>query len=412
MSEPTVTEDLPESVREAQERFDAGMGADGDASPYPMLAELRGKAAVHPGWPEMGIFENAGDGQPIFAAYTFDAVKAVFTDNKTFSTRCYEAIVRPLQGPTILELDEPEHQVYRKLHEYAFARPSMRRWEAELVVPLVERTISRLQNVKRADLVAEVLMPIPVRVIAALLGLPEADVPEFHRLGIDLLGFRADMDRALQASAQLREYFVGILADRRREPRDDMVTVLAEAEVDGVRLSDEQIFGFLRNLLPAGAETTSRSTASLAFGLLTHTDQLDAVRADRSLMPQAIEEGIRWETPLLNFIRETTCDTELGGVKIPAGATMAVNLGSANHDETRWNDPERFDIFRKRKPHIGFGHGTHVCIGMHLARLESTIIFNTLFDRLPGLRLDPDAPDPYIAGMYFRSPPRLQVVWD
>lgn len=182
MSEPTVTEDLPESVREAQERFDAGMGADGDTSPYPMLAELRGKAAVHPGWPEMGIFENAGDGQPIFAAYTFDAVKAVFTDNKTFSTRCYEAIVRPLQGPTILELDEPEHQVYRKLHEYAFARPSMRRWEAELVVPLVERTISRLQNAKRADLVAEVFMPIPVRVIAALLGLPEADVPEFHRL--------------------------------------------------------------------------------------------------------------------------------------------------------------------------------------------------------------------------------------
>ena len=412
MSEPTVTEDLPESVREAQERFDAGMGADGDASPYPMLAELRRKAAVHPGWPEMGIFENAGDGQPIFAAYTFDAVKAVFTDNKTFSTRCYEAIVRPLQGPTILELDEPEHQVYRKLHEYAFARPSMRRWEAELVVPLVERTISRLQNAKRADLVAEVFMPIPVRVIAALLGLPEADVPEFHRLGIDLLGFRADMDRALQASAQLREYFVGILADRRREPRNDMVTVLAEAEVDGVRLSDEQIFGFLRNLLPAGAETTSRSTASLAFGLLTHTDQLDAVRADRSLMPQAIEEGIRWETPLLNFIRETTCDTELGGVKIPAGATMAVNLGSANHDEARWNDPERLDIFRERKPHIGFGHGAHVCIGMHLARLESTIIFNTLFDRLPGLRLDPDAPDPYIAGMYFRSPPRLQVVWD
>ena len=412
MSEPTVTEDLPDSVREAQEHFDAGMGADSDASPYPMLAELRGKAAVHPGWPEMGIFENAGDGQPIFAAYTFDAVKAVFTDNKTFSTRCYEAIVRPLQGPTILELDEPEHQVYRKLHEYAFARPSMRRWEAELVVPLVERTISRLQNAKRADLVAEVFMPIPVRVIAALLGLPEADVPEFHRLGIDLLGFRADMARALQASAQLREYFVGILADRRRDPRDDMVTVLAEAEVDGVRLSDEQIFGFLRNLLPAGAETTSRSTASLAFGLLTHTDQLDAVRADRSLMPQAIEEGIRWETPLLNFIRETTCDTELGGVKIPAGATMAVNLGSANHDETRWNDPERFDIFRKRKPHIGFGHGTHVCIGMHLARLESTIIFNTLFDRLPGLRLDPGAPDPYIAGMYFRSPPRLQVVWD
>ena len=412
MTEPTVTQDIPDSVREAQEHFDAGMGADGNASPYPMLRELRAKGAVHPGWPEMGVWENADDGQQIFAAYSFDAVKAVFTDNKTFSTRCYEAIVRPLQGPTILELDEPEHQVYRKLHEYAFARPSMRRWEAELVVPLVERTVARLQEKKRADLVAEVFMPIPVRVIAVLLGLPAADVPEFHRLGIDLLGFRADMDRALQASAQLREYFVGILADRRREPRDDMVSVLAEAEVDGVRLSDEQVYGFLRNLLPAGAETTSRSTANLAFGLLTHPDQLDAVRADRGLLPQAIEEGIRWETPLLNFMRETTCDTELGGVEIPAGSTMAVNLGSANHDETRWENPEQFDIFRDRKPHIGFGHGAHVCIGMHLARLESTVIFNTLFDRLAGLRLDPDAPEPYVAGMYFRSPPRLDVVWD
>jgi cytochrome P450 len=412
VTEPTVTDDIPDSVRKAQEHFDAGMGADGNASPYPMLRELRAKGAVHPGWPEMGIFENAGDAQQIFAAYTFDAVKAVFTDNQTFSTRCYEAIVRPLQGPTILELDEPEHQVYRKLHEYAFARPSMRRWEAELVVPLVERTVARLQENKRADLVAEVFMPIPVRVIAALLGLPAADVGEFHRLGIDLLGFRADMDRALQASAQLREYFVGILADRRREPRDDMVSVLAEAEVGGVRLSDEQVYGFLRNLLPAGAETTSRSTANLAFGLLSHPDQLDALRADRGLLPQAIEEGIRWETPLLNFMRETTCDTELGGVQIPAGSTMAVNLGSANHDETRWENPEQFDIFRERKAHIGFGHGAHVCIGMHLARLESTVIFDTLFDRLPGFRLDPDAPVPYVAGMYFRSPPRLDVVWD
>ena len=150
-------------------------------------------------------------------------------------------------------------------------------------------------------------------------------------------------------------------------------------------MSDEQIYGFMRNLLPAGAETTSRSTASLAFGLLTHPDQLAAVVADRGLLPQAIEEGIRWETPLLNFMRETTRDVEFYGVKIPEGSTVSVNLGSANHDDARWDDPERFDIFRERKPHIGFGHGAHVCLGMHLARLESTMIFNTLFDKLPGL---------------------------
>jgi cytochrome P450 len=416
MPDPMVTDQLTQGVKDAQAKFDAGMGADGDASPYPMLAQLRAKAAVHAGWPEMSIFENPAEGQQIFSAYTFDAVKAVFTDNKTFSTRCYEAIVRPLQGPTILEMQEPEHQVYRKLHEYAFARPSMRRWEAELVRPLVERTVdrlvARLRDARRADLVESVFMPIPVRVIAALIGLPEADIGEFHRLAIDLLGFHSDMDNALRASAQLREYFVGILADRRRTPRDDMVSVLAAAEIDGVRMSDEQIYGFMRNLLPAGAETTSRSTANLAFGLLTHPDQLAAVQADRSLLPQTIEEGIRWETPLLNFMRETTCDVEFFGMQIPAGSTMTVNLGSANHDEARWANPERFDIFRERKPHIGFGHGAHVCLGMHLARLESTIIFNTLMDRLPGLRLDPDAPAAYVAGMYFRSPQHLRVVWD
>lgn len=412
MTEPPTTGELAQGVKDAQAKFDAGMGADGDASPYPMLAELRAKAPVHPGWPEMSVFENPADGQQIFSAYTFDAVKAVFTDNKTFSTRCYEAIVRPLQGPTILEMQEPEHHVYRGLHEFAFARSSMRRWEAELVRPLVERTVDRLRDTKRADLVEEVFMPIPVRVIASLIGLPESDIAEFHRLAIDLLGFHSDMDNALRASAQLREYFVGILADRRHDPRDDMVTALAEADIDGVRMSDEQIYGFMRNLLPAGAETTSRSTASLALGLLTHPNQLAAVHADRGLLPQAIEEGIRWETPLLNFMRETTRDVEFFGMQIPSGSTMSVNLGSANHDESRWADPERFDIFRERKPHIGFGHGAHVCLGMHLARLESMTIFNTLLDLLPGLRLDPDAPPPYVAGLYFRSPQHLEVVWD
>ena len=287
---------------------------------------------------------------------------------------CYEAIVRPLQGPTILEMQEPEHAVYRKLHEFAFARSSMRRWESELVRPLVERTVDRIRGRGRADLVDEVFMPIPVRVIAALIGLPEEDIPEFHRLAIDLLGFHSD--------------------------------------IDGVTMSDEQIYGFMRNLLPAGAETTSRSTASLALGLLNHPRQLAAVTADRGLLPQAIVEGIRWETPLLNFTREATRDVEFFGVHIPEGSTVAVNLGSANHDEARWDGAEEFDIFRDRKPHIGFGHGAHVCLGMHLARLESTMIFNTLLDRLPGIRLDLDAPAPFVAGTYFRSPQHLQVLWD
>ncbi|OMC48993.1 cytochrome [Mycobacterium sp. IS-2888] len=412
MVEPVVTEDVEQRIREAQEKFNAGMGADGDATPYPLLRELRSKAPVHPGWPEMGVPEDGPAGKKTFTAYSFDAVKAVFTDNRTFSTRIYEDMVRPLQGPTILEMQEPEHATYRRLHEFAFAKSSMKRWDSELVGPLVDRTIAKFRDDKRADLVDAVFMPIPVRVIAALLGLPESDIGEFHRLAIDLLGFRADMETAMKASAEMKEYFVGVLADRRKSPKDDMVTILSQAEIDGVKMSDEQIYGFMRNLLPAGAETTSRSTASLALGLLTHTDQLDAVRADRSLLPQAIEEGIRWETPLLNFIREVSTDTEFFGLDIPKGSTMMVNLGSANHDETRWVDAESFNIFRERKPHIGFGHGAHLCLGMHLARLESTKFFNALFDQLPGLRLDPDAPPPYVSGTMFRSPPRLDVVWD
>lgn len=412
MFEPASVEDLEQSIRDAQDKFNAGMGADGDATPYPLLKELRARAPVHAGWPEMGVVGNSGDGPPTFTAHTFDTVKAIFTDNVTFSTRCYEDVVRPLQGPTILEMQDPEHAIYRKLHEFAFARSSMKRWDTELVGPLVDRTIAKIKDAKRADLVDAVFMPIPVRVIAALLGLPDSDVLHFHRLAIDLLGFRGDMDRAMRASAKMKEYFVGILADRRTEPKDDMVSILAAAEVNGVKMSDEQIYGFMRNLLPAGAETTSRSTASLAYALLTHPDQLDAVRADRGLLPQAIEEGIRWETPLLNFMREVTRDTEIGGVHVPEGATMMLSLGSANHDETRWDEPEKFDIFRERKPHIGFAHGAHVCLGMHLARLETTKIFNALFDELPGLRLDPDAPAPYITGTMFRSPPRLDVVWD
>ncbi len=404
-------EDLEQSIRDAQDKFNAGMGADGDATPYPLLRELRAQSPVHAGWPEMGVSEDAGDGRKTYTAYTFDAVKAVFTDNVTYSTRCYEDVVRPLQGPTILEMQEPDHATYRKLHEFAFARSSMKRWDAELVGPLVDATIAKFKDAKKADLVDAVFMPIPVRVIAALLGLPPSDVLQFHRLAIDMLGFRADMDTAMRASADMKDYFVGILADKRKSPQDDMVSILARAEINGVRMTDEQIYGFMRNLLPAGAETTSRSTASLAMALLTHPDQLEAVRDDRRLLPQAVEEGIRWETPLLNFMREVTVDTELGGVAIPKGATMMLSLGSANHDETRWNDPERFDIFRERKPHIGFGHGAHVCLGMHLARLESTKIFNALFDELPGLRLDPDAPPPYVTGTMFRSPPRLDVVW-
>jgi cytochrome P450 len=248
-------------------------------------------------------------------------------------------------------------------------------------------------------------------VIARLLGLPEEDFPQFHRWGIELIGLVADIDRGLAASESLAQYFAGIVAERRAHPADDVISDLVSAEVEGEQLTDEAIYSFLRLLLPAGAETTYRSSGNLLYLLLTHPDQLEAVRVDRSLLPQAIEEGLRCEPPLLTIARTTTCEVELSGVTIPAGEVITTHIGSANHDETRWDDPETFDIFRPPLPHIAFAHGPHMCLGMHLARLETRALLNRVLDRLPDLALQPGDTDPHIRGDVFRSPTSLPVVF-
>jgi len=392
------------------EAFNAAMGAGSDASPYPLLAELRAAAPVHVGVPDMG-FVDQDPANPTFTAYSYDAVRTVLGDPATFSSGGYGAIMGAVLGRTILQMDPPEHGAYRSILQQAFTKVAMQRWETELVEPLVHRMIDAFADDGRTDLVRNLLFGFPVQVIADLLGLPEDDLPEFHRLGVQVIGVSVDMDLATRASVELGRLLAPILAARRDAPADDMISLLATAEHDGQRLTDEEIFSFCRLLLPAGAETTYRSSSNLLFGLLSDPDQLDAVRDDRSLLAAATEEGIRWEPPLLLITRGVTCDTELGGVPLPAGSTVVVSLGAANRDETRWPDASRFDIFRERKPHIGFAHGPHMCLGMHLARMETTVALNAIFDRLPDLRFDPDAPPPFISGQIFRSPLRLDVVW-
>ena len=211
------------------------------------------------------------------------------------------------------------------------------------------------------------------------------------------------------ASTALHEYFWGIIACA-RNLENDVISVLVKAELEGQRLTDDEIIAFLRLLLPAGAETTYRSSSNLLFGLLTN-NQLDALRADRDLMPQAIEEGLRWEPPLLTIMRTATCDTVVEGVDIKAGATIVVNMGSANHDEKYWENPEEFDIFRRAPQHLAFAFGPHMCLGLHLARMETRVVVGRLLDRLPDLRLDPEAEAPYITGMTFRAPNALPVIF-
>jgi len=394
--------------------FNEATGAGGEVTPYPDFVALRRDTPVS----KMDLRELMGLGeddpepeQGVWTVNSFETVQAVLRDGESFSSAGYAEVMGAVFGHSILEMDEPEHHTYRGLIQQAFTRKAMERLEREVIGPVVHRLIDAFVDDGRADLVRRLTFPFPFEVIADQLVLPEDDKPRFHRLATELISVQVDMDRALAASQALYDYFSGIIARRRAEPAEDLVSVLARAELDGQQLTDDEIIAFLRLLLSAGAETTYRSSSNLLFGLLTHPDQLAAVAADRSLLPQAIEEALRWEAPLLTILRTATRDVEIGGQQIKAGDSVVINIGGANHDEARWDDPETFDIFREQQPHIAFASGVHMCLGIHLARMETMVVMNAVLDRLPGLRLDPDAERPYITGMIFRAPPALPVVW-
>lgn len=352
------------------------------------------------------------ESKPVFMVYRHEEVAQMLRDNETFSSAIIiDAFGDALGKHVMLGMDEPEHGRHRALVSKAFSQKAMARWEHELIGQVGNQLIDQFVGCGRADLSREFTFPYPTQIIASLLGLPRTDYPQFQRWSVALLGILFNRERGLAASEALREYFIPILAARRQEPRDDLISGLAQAEIDGEMLSDEEIFSFLRLLLPAGVETTYRSLGNLLFALLSNPEQLDAVRSDRPLIPQAVEEAIRWEPPLLTITRVATRDTVLGGVSIPAGSAVMPVLGAANRQGDRYADPDRFDIFRSARAHIGFGHGVHVCLGMHLARLEMRVALNLLFDRLPNLRVDPEGDDPHIRGQVFRSPTSLPVLF-
>ncbi|HEY5165197.1 MAG TPA: cytochrome P450, partial [Acidimicrobiia bacterium] len=343
---------------------------------------------------------------------SFEAVQAVLKDGDTFSSAAYADSMGLVMGHSILEMDEPEHHRYRSLIQQAFTRKAMDRWEVELVGPIVNGLVDEFVDRGRADLVRQLFWPFPVHVIAGMLGLPAEELPDFHRRAVELISIAVDIDRGLVASQWLYDFFAGVIEQRRADPREDLISVLVEAELDGQRLTDEEIIAFLRLLLPAGAETTYRSSSNLMYGLLSNPDQLERLRADRALMPAAIEEGLRWEAPLTGIARTATRDVTIDGVEIPAGSPVSVCLGGANRDPSRWDHPDQFDLARDPKQHLAFAFGPHMCLGMHLARMETTVAINAVLDRLPALRLDPSADDLHITGLMFRAPKALPVLFD
>lgn len=347
-----------------------------------------------------------------FTVTAFHDADRVLRDWRTFSASINGEVMRPYMGELMLGLDGEEHRRYRNLVAHAFRRSTLERWRGELVEPVIDKLLDGIAPAGRADLVAEVTSKFPVQVICGIVGVPTADHEQFNEWAVRINYGPLRPDEGRAASQAMRDYLEPLVEARRAEPAGDLLSELVHAEIDGARLTDEKIYGFLRLLLPAGAETTYRAFGSCLLALLERPGAMARVRADRSLVPAAVEETLRWETPVTMVARVAATDAEIGGCPVPAGSSVSVINGSASHDEARWDEPGDWDLDREPQAHMAFGTGPHQCLGMHLARMELGVGINAVLDRLPNLRLDPDAERPAISGYAFRGAPKLPVLFD
>jgi cytochrome P450 len=384
--------------------------------PYRKLAELRAKGPVHAiGYREyMGLpQEHTSAHLPHYTVVGYEDVARCLTEPENFSNEAYQLNLGISFGRSVSTMDPPEHPRYRRIFQKAFLPQTVSKWGESVVDPVVNDLMTTFRGRGAADLVQEFTLHYPFQIIYRQLALPPEEAPTFHKLAIAQTVVIFDVPHGTEASRKLGDYFRVLVADRLRTPGDDLVSVLARAEVDGERLPEEIMISFLRQLVNAGGDTTYRGTSVLLTGLLSNPEQLEAVRKDRSLVPQAIEEALRWDGPVLIQTRMAAKDIELGGVRIPKGAVIDVAAGAANRDPSRFPNPDKFDIFRKpQHKHFAFAYGPHVCIGQHLARVEMTRALNAILDHLPGLRLDPDKPAPEIRGVMMRVPKHLHVRFD
>jgi cytochrome P450 len=380
--------------------------------PYPFLAQKRRECGVFRGT-VMNYSKTPESFRPKneYSAVSFEAVNTVFRDNRLFTSKLYDKTIGLFMGPTILAMDGKQHRDHRNLVSAAFKSKALAHWEPAIVRPICNKLVDEFIDAGEADLVRQFTFEFPTRIIAELLGLPDDDLPMFRKRAVEVISYHVNYERAFEASAALKDYFLDQIEKRRSKPTEDIIGDLVAAEIDGEKLSDEAIYSFLRLLLPAGLETTYRSSGNLLYLLLTHPDQFGALQAEHGLIAQAIEEGLRFETPLTTVQRHTTEDTVLEGVAIPARSMIGVCMGSANRDEKRWERAEEFDIFRKRLPHISFAAGEHTCLGLHLARLETRVGLECLLNRLTNIKLVTDD-DPHIHGQPFRSPTALPVTFE
>ncbi|MFI5047067.1 MAG: cytochrome P450 [Acidimicrobiia bacterium] len=382
--------------------------------PYPAWQHLRETGPVHEGIVhELTGFEGPAMFQglpfpdrPHYSAFGFDDCDKVFRDEATYASHT-ERIDTTQIGMfnSILTMGGSEHRRYRTLVQPSFVPAKAQWWIQNWIEETVQGLIDGFEADGKCELNVDFDAAIPVLTITGSFGLSVDDA--------------LDIRSALGGGGtgkSIPDYLAPVIEARRVHPEDDLISVLCQASVsdeDGTthRLTDAEILSFSLLLLAAGSGTTWKQLGITLVALLTRPDVLDAVREDRTLLRAAIEESVRWSPTDPMFSRFATCDTELAGVPIPEGAVMHLCLGAANRDPARWDRPDDYDIGRAPASTLGFGGGPHICLGMHVARAEIFTAISALLDRLPNLRLDPDAEQPQIIGMYERGPSEINVLW-
>lgn len=319
------------------------------------------------------------DGGGAWNVFKYEDVKAVFTNYEVFSSQGSSSSDDPIES-SVLRQDPPKHRQLRKLVSHAFT-PRMIESLAPKIQEITTSLLDEAEKKGKMDIVADLASPLPITVIAEMLGVSMEYRERFKAWSDALVGDNADA--YFQCQREMSEYFSEIAEDRRRHPQDDLITKLVEARIDNEHLTELEIIGFCILLLVAGNETTTNliSSAVLAFDSLPEVRA--AVLGDSQLLPGAIEEVFRYFSPVQLMFRSVKQDTVLRGQELKQGQFVYIWMASANHDEDVFDQPDVFNIHRNPNPHLGLGSGIHYCMGSQLARMESRIALQTLLDRYP-----------------------------
>ncbi|HEV8296536.1 MAG TPA: cytochrome P450 [Acidimicrobiales bacterium] len=349
-------------------------------------------------------------GEPAWIFTTFESVEAAYRDDDLFpAAAAFKEMTEPVLGRNLQCMQGQEHKRNRMLVSPYFRLRVMPGQVQPILDEVANEIIDDFAGRGEAELIEEFNRRFPGEVISRIVGIPADRSVDLQHLAHRLLSFPSDPTGAIAARHEITHMLEPLAAQRRREPLDDLLSMLATTEIEGERLTDEEIFSFIRLLFGAGTDTTFFGLGNALYGLLTNADSLDRVLADPDdEMRWAVEETLRWESPVSMEPRRAPTETEWFAQRIEAGSRLLFGIAAANRDPVVFVDPDRFDVSRRPDSIMTFGIGPHFCLGAHLARAELTTALRILLARLADLRLV-DAETTRIGGTVLRGPNRLQV---